>query len=442
MALDAAESIVDFNNNKRKFLRSDKDSIKLITNPADLHLVGSYNRLTVGDIPQIGQISGYVIESIQVCGKKFVNPFGNEESRLAFVKWVVENAKPVGFAHANVDTIDPAVRSALAIGPDSINVQFENTDNNPECRSRYTVRNGGVKIHVYTEGGHFDQHIDTQYSAEHVGTVVVGVSRLTEYEGGALQFPAWGKEAETRLDAGQCVAFFTDVEHKIAPVTRGVRVVMQFNVEVCLTTPVDICGDDYSEYKVFEGLLAELSSDYHRKITTLVEDNEHLVVNYDKSIDQFIDSVVRFKKNNPDQANLLVMLRHHYTLRTIATIDDPRVYLKGSDRMFYHALARLWGEKSCHVVGVTVAYVSGYSQGYNDGQVIVKAVDNDLDELEGCSGMLVPVGIDCADSRDCVLHESPYIEHTGNESAPRELIYYSACVIISLYEPEQVRKIE
>ncbi|OAX33690.1 hypothetical protein K503DRAFT_504095 [Rhizopogon vinicolor AM-OR11-026] len=96
------------------------------------------------------------------------------------------------------------------------------------------------KLAIYGEGGHFNWHRDSTHSDAHHGTALFALN--TEWEGGDFMLKHGGVEvsvdmhptstSESRDPRPVIVAFYTDMEHKIMPVTKGVRVVLQYDVEV------------------------------------------------------------------------------------------------------------------------------------------------------------------------------------------------------------------
>ncbi|KAG1857494.1 hypothetical protein F4604DRAFT_1589894, partial [Suillus subluteus] len=92
------------------------------------------------------------------------------------------------------------------------------------------------KLAVYGEGGHFDWHRDSTHSDAHHGTVLVALN--TEWEGGELMLRHQGVETIVNLHPKKSgdeirpvvVAFYTDIEHKVMPVTKGTRLVLQYDV--------------------------------------------------------------------------------------------------------------------------------------------------------------------------------------------------------------------
>jgi hypothetical protein len=102
------------------------------------------------------------------------------------------------------------------------------------------------KLAVYTDGGHFDWHRDTTHSDQHHATVLIALN--TSWAGGDLILRRNGVETRTdmkpnhiqdiKLEDGlsnvvlQAVAFYTDTEHKVEPVSGGVRIILQYDIEV------------------------------------------------------------------------------------------------------------------------------------------------------------------------------------------------------------------
>ncbi|KAJ8586130.1 hypothetical protein M405DRAFT_772039, partial [Rhizopogon salebrosus TDB-379] len=78
------------------------------------------------------------------------------------------------------------------------------------------------KLAIYGEGGHFDWHRDSTHSDAHHGTALFALN--TEWEGGELMLRHQGDSLSPVV-----IAFYTDTEHKVMPVTKGVRLVLQYD---------------------------------------------------------------------------------------------------------------------------------------------------------------------------------------------------------------------
>ncbi len=84
-------------------------------------------------------------------------------------------------------------------------------------------------LNVYSEGDFFKGHVDTPSSEEMFGTLLINLP--VEHEGGQLTIkePLRGNEHEEfttewgKASGFEWVAFFSDCEHEVLPVTRGHR---------------------------------------------------------------------------------------------------------------------------------------------------------------------------------------------------------------------------
>ncbi len=100
------------------------------------------------------------------------------------------------------------------------------------------------KLVLYDKGGHFGWHCDSTHGDDHHGTVLIALN--TAWKGGALRLKHGGEETVMDLQPKvkeadgkpqpkihlKAVAFYTDVEHKVEPVTEGVRIILQYDVFV------------------------------------------------------------------------------------------------------------------------------------------------------------------------------------------------------------------
>ena len=78
----------------------------------------------------------------------------------------------------------------------------------------------------YPEGGFYDWHMDSDVNMTHEPPVrkismTLLLSHESQFEGGELELMAKGKRA--KLTQGQAIIFASFLNHRVAPVTRGVR---------------------------------------------------------------------------------------------------------------------------------------------------------------------------------------------------------------------------
>ena len=88
----------------------------------------------------------------------------------------------------------------------------------------------------YPEGGFYDWHMDTDVNMKHEPPVrkismTLLLSPENQFEGGDLELMAPGKTA--KLKQGHAITFASFINHRVAPVTKGVRqsLVMWFGGE-------------------------------------------------------------------------------------------------------------------------------------------------------------------------------------------------------------------
>ena len=94
---------------------------------------------------------------------------------------------------------------------------------------RYNYEGYGVfQYSEYTEGDHFNWHID-QIEIKGESRKVsfsLGISDESEYEGGDLGFKAAEEEDYYKIGRGDIIAFPSWMLHKVTPVTKGKRRVL------------------------------------------------------------------------------------------------------------------------------------------------------------------------------------------------------------------------
>ena len=83
----------------------------------------------------------------------------------------------------------------------------------------------GVQIARYVDRGHYDWHIDvgTAELSRRKLSISVQLSDPSTYDGGDLQFHMPNLDTAKMRGQGALIAFPSYLEHRVAPVTRGVR---------------------------------------------------------------------------------------------------------------------------------------------------------------------------------------------------------------------------
>ena len=93
-----------------------------------------------------------------------------------------------------------------------------------------------VKLNVYCSGGHFKAHVDTPYSPEMFGSLVIclpaqflGGVLAVRHRGREVQFD-WSSSAQKPTKQIQWAAFYSDIEHEVFTVTSGYRITFTYNL--------------------------------------------------------------------------------------------------------------------------------------------------------------------------------------------------------------------
>jgi len=104
---------------------------------------------------------------------------------------------------------------------------------NPNCA---TLQAELYKLNVYAPGGFFRSHVDTPWSGQMFGSLVICLP--TQFRGGELVVRHQKKEIKYDWSSpvsdpltGLCwAAFFSDIEHEVLPVIEGYRVTLTYNL--------------------------------------------------------------------------------------------------------------------------------------------------------------------------------------------------------------------
>lgn len=371
------------------------------------------------------------------------------------VKRLVACATPAPFGRGTETVVDETVRKAVEIPGDRLTIESSSyttpTDSKTISSALRTSLHYKVvpyKMHIYPEGGHFDQHLDTLHGKDHVATAVLGLG--TEYEGGELVVRDEAMDLRPTKYANHSrlnmAVFYTDQPHTVQPVTSGTRIVIQFDIHLLNpgSDEYDAEQDKYDEDEDGEPWEAECAS----------SDEE------DYSPDLLSELVDALCAVGVEKFPLALMCAHLYSVRSLSNID----LLRGSDRDVYDALSPHF---NIRLEALTVAVEKN---GYNEpNETYIKPLrwsddDDDDDEpnakrrctsdsggSDEASGSDKASGSDEVDDADEVsstpprlptvipwnaraakvqLDSSPYIEHTGNESQAGVDVYHAVCMVL------------
>ncbi|KAG2357221.1 hypothetical protein BDR07DRAFT_1380280 [Suillus spraguei] len=152
------------------------------------------------------------------------------------VEVLQKHATPSPFGRGKETVMDPTYRHGTELKADDLAFSLDDEYNILTDGKNVTLKL--YKLAIYGEGGHFDWHRDSTQSDAHHGTVLVALN--TEWEGRELMLRHQGVETTSGDQLRPVVvAFYTDTEHKVVPVTKGTRLVLQYDVEVVQQPPED-----------------------------------------------------------------------------------------------------------------------------------------------------------------------------------------------------------
>lgn len=428
---------------------------------------------------------------------------------------LITAGSPAPFGQGTETVLDPKVRKAIEIPADKIILSSDLFDDDTvytalELENDVKVSVKLYKMHIYPEGGHFEEHLDTLHSENHVATIVVGLG--CDYTGGELEIDGIKYDLHPIVDdhssnSMQCVVFYTDLRHKVHPVTSGTRVVLQYDVffkptQSKLNDEDDDCDDpyerdrrleeDFRDYESEESEQSDKESEDHEesedseepeqsedreepdKDIIKPEESEYLKESEQsdkeskdleesktqeskdreapkpvKSYAPFI-SEIRRVLDDLDGRGLGIFCNHMYPLGALNNLNGSSL-LKGSDRVMHAILSEHF-----HVGLQGLMIYKTRTGGYDGGEFklniytvdmtdIVRTTISPVEPIEHVEQCAKRQRIDTEDNKcknfvlswdhsrapGMVISESPYIEHTGNESQWGHLLYHSVCFVIS-----------
>ena len=288
-----------------------------------------------------------------------------------------------------------------------------------------------LTLRYYTDkGSFFKPHVDTPRSKNMFGSLVIVFP--TPHEGGALHLRHRGQE--WIFDSGQVLAakdkpsigyaaFFSDIEHEVAPVTSGHRVTLTYNLYFENDEPIsedDAVSKHLAPPLVNEGAFTEA-------FTALLEDPEFLA----------------------EGGTLAFGLRHVYPIKD----DLKHVYnvLKGSDAVVYQSvranlfepvLYMYYKNDGLGVEGVLIDRVVNFTQYYDpEGQDLVQflhskggiIVSRERERLRDLSESLYATAeqVEWVTPMTTINQkEDAYISY-GNEST-LDFVYGEVCLVVRI----------
>ena len=375
---------------------------------------------------------------------------------------ILQKSTPSAFGRGSETVLDPSYRNGREIPAASIGFKTVDVMNDLEEHVNSTIFPGRqitlklYKLAVYETGGHFDWHMDSTHSDKHHGTLLVALN--TSWEGGDLLLRRNG--VETRVDLRpqgrfdsedeeylQAVAFFTDTEHCVEPVKDGVRIVLQYDIEI--EKPG---GKEVGEAKDDEDEDNKDEDDED-------EEDEEKDGDYDPWMDRIAsvyssrmeakgDAQAAADRATVEKVLTIIKELHSEGAKTVAfalqnlyrQASIRAEYLKGSDAVLYDALMAS-GDFDISLHPVVLREASGWEPDMQH-RYAYRFDDNEEEDSPGSpeppprkkqkkkkSGASTQFHIPDLSAIQQISSQE-YIEHTGNEAMPAEYRYFGGGMFV------------
>ncbi|KAI0697070.1 hypothetical protein C8T65DRAFT_529747, partial [Cerioporus squamosus] len=264
---------------------------------------------------------------------KFLDFTAESESNVQALRELADACEPAKFGKGTETVLDETYRKAWKMDPENFKTGLDVDD----CGLVDTVQTGLLpdqplrniraelyKLNVYDEGAFFKPHRDTPHDEDMFGSLVVVMP--TPHKGGELVLrhkkKEWTFDAATLLSESASntlayIAFFSDVEHEVLPVTSGHRVTLTYNLFYTWDTSTRLHREGVSAvYPAHANV-----NNIRRILSGLLDDPEFL----------------------PKGGTLGFGLRHAYPFPTLwhSGMENPlkslERWLKGSDHSLFEA---------------------------------------------------------------------------------------------------------
>ena len=352
------------------------------------------------------------------------------------VNLILEKSTPSAFGKGDKTIVDETYRRGKEIPGADIGIAYANAFNGQIQREishkMFKGRWVNIKLHklaVYEEGGHFDWHMDSTHNDGHHATVLVALN--TSWLGGDIVLKRGG--AETRVDMKpkleednvilQAISFFTDTEHKVEPVSEGVRIVLQYDVEVSgwavrgmkrkredsdnePNEDSEEEEDEYEEEEKGESVLEAMTSTESEEVA-----GDPKIV---KKVAAIVKELLESNVGPVDEVGFALQ----YLYRKSSILPE---FLKGSDALVYQALAE---EFDVSLRMVVLRESTDGDGSYKECEAYLydddESVESGPAKAPGkkSSNFYVPFA-----SAIQMISSQEYIEHTGNECQQGENKY-------------------
>eukprot|EP01133_Synstelium_polycarpum_P013628 gene13628-16044_t len=256
------------------------------------------------------------------------------------------------------------------------------------------------KIHIYEQGGHFDTHTDTPHSSNHIGKLFMTMG--SDYQGGEFIVQCGDETKTVKLDINgpnQWIMFYNDCRHRVANVTSGVRVVMQFDLYQEVSSDIgykwlNVGGseDQYEDYDAKD--TDDESSEVMETMVNSQKETQRLLCKMESTMKRV------------EGHNLAIMLKHNY-YHSVASGE-----LENIDALVWQQVKI--NHPDCYIAPMIIfTKKPKYS-------IIIDSVEAQVFGLD--TGVTIVTGLGC---------DQPvgiYLEHNGKHS--RRTRYGTTCIVV------------
>ena len=257
------------------------------------------------------------------------------------VDLILQESTVSSFGKGETTVLDPTYRNGKEIPARNMDISkhdyFCRTSEDEISAAMFIGKTVTLKLYklaVYEEGGHFDWHMDSTHSDQHHATLLLALNTL--WEGGDLKLRRNGVETVVDMHPKaavgdedinlQAVAFYTDTEHKVEPVTKGIRIVLQYDVEVIgWRGNAKSFGKGKDEYQLFNDVerISRKRKRYQKSSDSLTADNE--------TVKKVTDIITGLLADGEEE----VAFAMQYLYRKSSILPE---FLKGADAQLHEAL--------------------------------------------------------------------------------------------------------
>ncbi|KAK0460284.1 uncharacterized protein EV420DRAFT_1536048 [Desarmillaria tabescens] len=304
---------------------------------------------------------------------------------------------------------------------------------------------------MYNKGGHFDWHRDSTHGENHHATVLVALN--TSWEGGSLLLRHNGQEmtvdmhpkvtsitdqetSESSNTSGsedepdteislRAAAFYTDVEHKVEPVTDGVRLILQYDVFVSPEKSDE--DDDFdNSFSNLDNVSGKSRLGYDEK----PYDNEIQVpsgFSNETSLSNLVDAIQEILVSGTEEVG--IPLRYLYRQASIR-----KEYLKGVDAIIYAKLSQIF---NVSLVPVILEESSLEGEWTGEEMAAYKVLDDEEKAGRSSKKAKTSTEFHLNNVSDILeISSTEYIEHTGNEAQEADCRYFGGGMFLRAKSPQ------